>query len=116
MKNLIRLMVVAVLLCVIPTTTNGQDTIKVLSQTKIAPVKIVGWKEHRTIVPYREPLCSPPYRTIERLPHPSYDGFHFLPHLYVGPNQDGGFGGHFGLRFGTPFSRSHGFQFGIGAF
>jgi len=75
------------------------------------------WRERRTVVPYYPRPYRPRHTpSIQRMPYPStdYNGtYHFLPHIYIGPNQGGGFGSHFGLRLGNPFLGSHGFQFGI---
>ena len=73
--------------------------------------KVDGWSGHRTIIPYRAPAYPPPAPTI---PTPNFDGFHFLPHLYIGPNDRGGFGSNFGLRFGR--FRSYGFRLGVDFF
>jgi hypothetical protein len=72
--------------------------------------KVNGWSGHRTIIPYRAPLYPPAAPT----PIPNFDGFHFLPHIYIGPNDRGGFGTNLGLRFGR--FKSYGFRLGVDFF
>ncbi len=96
--------------------------------------KVKGWTGDRSIVPYRAPSRPrwrsqyPPAAPSRRykMPHrnapcPNIGGFHFIPHLYIGPSRSrdysgrrGGFGSSLGLKFGR--YRSYGFRLGVDFF
>ena len=114
MKSLLSVFTAFGLLCAVPSTTEGHDTVTIVKTTRVdTVVPIPAWNEHRTIMPYRAPSYIPRYRPIEKMPYPRRYRYHFRPHLYIGPHDGGGFGGDFGLQFGTPFLKPHGFGFGL---
>ena len=121
MKSFVMFCAMLGLLIVFSSSVSAED---IVVQDKRSSVEInkveqtvPQWAERRIIMPHYFSNNTPrSLNPVEKMPHPSneYDGtFHFLPHLYIGPNQGRGFGSHFGLRLGTPFFKSHGFQFGI---